>query len=132
MDNNMVVNDVVWVKKYNDGVDGDASITARRVAMAVKELAEVKVIEERLGERKTKAQETIAEFHYNTGARDFNIVGLGSVTVYLGKSTRFNKDKAALRLVEQGVSSELINQVWGEVSEEKYNSKPTIRFTAEK
>jgi len=123
---------VVRVKKYNPGMDGNEVVEDRAVVQAVATLKEIKLAQADLDAAAQTAKDAITEFHFRTGIREFDVDGLGSVTAYLGSSTRFDKSKAALHLVEAGVSAEVVEKAWNAASATTYNKSVTVRFTPAK
>ena len=85
---------------------------------------------EELSAKKEAASEVIAHFHLSTGAREFEVEGVGTITSYMGSSTRFDKAKMGLYLVERGVSSALVGAAIKYATEQKFNNKVTVRYKA--
>jgi hypothetical protein len=123
---------VVRVKKYNPGMDGNEVVEDRAVVQAVATLKEIKLAQADLDAAAQTAKDAITEFHFRTGIREFDVDGLGSVTAYLGSSTRFDKSKAALHLVEAGVSAEVVEKAWNVATKTEFNKAVTVRFTPAK
>lgn len=127
----MTVN--IHVKKYNPGMEGQEVITGTdRVVEAFEALEAEKHHKDQAKMCRESAVDILTEFHYMTGARDFSIPGKGSVTAYLGESSRFDKAKMGMFLVENGVPSSLVEKAIEAGTVKKVNEKVTVRFKPER
>jgi hypothetical protein len=123
---------VVRVKKYNPGMDGGEVVEDRAVVRAVATLKEIKLAQADLDAAAQTAKDVITEFHFRTGVREFEVDGIGSITAYLGSNTKFDKTKAALHLVEAGVSAETVENAWNVATKTEFNKAVTVRFSPAK
>lgn len=123
---------VVRVKKYNPGMNGGEVVEDRQVVQAAATLKEIKLAQADLDAAAQTAKDVITEFHFRTGVREFEVDGIGSITAYLGSSTRFDKTKAALHLVEAGVSAETVEKAWNAATKTEFNKAVTVRFSPAK
>jgi len=123
---------LIEVKEYNEGIDDqEPQLYSERVCEAVAELAVIKRTEADLAKEKARCQMVIQEFHFNTGARNFRVPGIGNVVAYLGQRTSFKKPVMVKYLVEHGVVSTLIKNALAAAEEISVGEKVTVRFTPE-
>jgi hypothetical protein len=113
-------------------MNGGEVVEARQVVQAAATLKEIKLAQADLDAAAQTAKDVITEFHFRTGVREFEVDGIGSITAYLGSNTKFDKAKAALHLVEAGVSAETVEKAWNAATKTEFNKAVTVRFSPAK
>jgi hypothetical protein len=121
----------IHVKKYNEGMSGQEVIEHPHVEEALEHLRQEKELKETAKRCRAVALEILEPFHYQTGARDFSIPGVGKCVAYLGSSERFDKTAMGLYLVEHGVSAGLVEKALRHATRRTVNENLTMRFTPE-